>query len=235
MGKYVDLNFKVLAEFRREFGLLRAKWGVSGKQLLLDALACLALAKRPPSGQTEADVVRMLRDATDAPASPSAPTTDGPDDPGTKQFDGRHLSSAPKRPLAVLLIDADQVPSGMAEPLIEEIASCAQIIEVRVYKNFGSKTHSSWNNLVSRIGAIAIHTPEVSSGKNAADLELTADGISILRDGTADMFVIVSNDGDFAPLARRIVAAGKYALGVGTHQASQAFRAACSEFRFIGR
>ena len=57
--------------------------------------------------------------------------------------------------------------------------------------------------------------PEEGRRKNAADVQIVVDALSVAVEAPwVDVFVIVSGDGDFIPLVRRLQYLGKYVIGV---------------------
>ena len=64
----------------------------------------------------------------------------------------------------------------------------------------------------------------------------TKDAAASRRHQAGDNFCIVSNDGDFAPLARHIREAGKMVIGIGKERlASKRLREACNFFEILDR
>ena len=143
------------------------------------------------------------------------------------------VRSVPIHQHAAVLIDADNVSPHILDPLLEMLQPEHMVVVVRIYRNFASSHHKRWNGAVGDYGAVGVQTPTIAGGKNAADMHMTVDAMDLLHRGVVRTFVLVSNDGDFAPLAIRLAADGCKVIGFGTGRASAAFRAACSEFRTI--
>lgn len=91
----------------------------------------------------------------------------------------------------------------------------------------------AWAKLTKERGAVARHIPSVAPGKNATDIALTIDAMEILPTHCIDTFVLIANDSDFAPLARRIREEGKDVIGYGSRSAAKPFRDACTSFEDI--
>lgn len=68
------------------------------------------------------------------------------------------------------------------------------------------------------------------AGRNAADITLSLDALEAVLLRGVRTVLIVSNDGDFTPLALKLAEHGARVIGIGTGQASEAFQAACDEF-----
>jgi len=56
-----------------------------------------------------------------------------------------------------------------------------------------------------------------------------------LTPSRADVFCLVSSDGDFTPLAIHLRGAGKRVVGIGTKQASTSFRQSCDAFHIVSQ
>jgi len=69
--------------------------------------------------------------------------------------------------------------------------------------------------------------------KNTADINLVIEAMDLAHDRLVDAFVIVSSDGDFAPLATRLREASFGVTGIGMPRAAQSFKDACTEFQPI--
>lgn len=66
-----------------------------------------------------------------------------------------------------------------------------------------------------------------ATGKNSADFELTIRAMDALHTGDYDAFAIVSSDGDFTLLARRLNRGGKAVICAGTGPKSRFLARAC--------
>ncbi|MDZ4093825.1 MAG: NYN domain-containing protein [Paracoccaceae bacterium] len=74
---------------------------------------------------------------------------------------------------------------------------------------------------------------DTQSGKNSADIRLVIDAMDIAYAAEVDVFVILSTDRDFAPLAHRLRNVGYWVLGAGRPETSRQFQSACSEFHVL--
>ena len=80
-----------------------------------------------------------------------------------------------------------------------------------------------------------IEIPHVSySGKNSADIRLVVDALDLCYTKShVDLFVIVSGDSDFMPLAQKIRAGGRTLVGIGTRASTNRHWArSCNTFRY---
>jgi len=143
-------------------------------------------------------------------------------------WEGRSTSKS----RVALLIDGDGISAKDADRAIAAAESMGRHCILRVYRNLAEGNNAAWAKLVKRHGVLARHMPSMAPGKNGTDIALSIDAVEILLTRHIDTFVIVTNDSDFAPLARRIREEGKDVIGIG-RSATQSFRDACTEFHEI--
>ncbi len=124
-----------------------------------------------------------------------------------------------------VLIDGDNVPSELADALFAEVAKLGTVMIQRVYAR--SSGISDWREKANTRG---IGLRETMPGKNATDMELAIDAMDLLHRGKLDGFCIVSSDGDFAPLARRLREDGVSVNGFGRANAALGLKGACDSF-----
>ncbi len=75
--------------------------------------------------------------------------------------------------------------------------------------------------------------PNMTAGKNAADIALTIDAIELMLTRKIDIYVLIVSDTDFVPLANRLREEGKEVIGFGQRSTPETFRLACTEFRDV--
>ena len=118
-----------------------------------------------------------------------------------------------------VLIDADNVGSRLASNIFAEVAKHGIAVDKRVYGDFSRAPLDGWKQAAFQHGLDTRMQAslERASNKNATDIALVIDAMDILyaTHNAVDGFVIVSNDGDFAPLAQRLRRQGKKVIGVG--------------------
>ena len=131
----------------------------------------------------------------------------------------QHISSAHDQKYAIL-IDADNVPPRLAGAILDEVSRSIKgsAVDRRVYGDFSQPRIESWKIAALEYGIETKMQASPSKAKNATDIALCIDAMDILhsRDSIVDTFVIVTNDGDFAPLAQRLRRSGKRVVAVGT-------------------
>ena len=129
-----------------------------------------------------------------------------------------------------LFIDADNISPKHGKFIINALIGKGSILIRRIYGNWQKVNLQSWNDFIISYGILPVHQIDFTSGKNASDMALTIDAMDFLHQNLANVFVIVSNDSDFTPLAVRLRERGVKVIGMGIEQVSHSFRAACSEF-----
>lgn len=124
-------------------------------------------------------------------------------------------------PKLALLVDGENISATFATALLTEARKLGDPAIRRVY---GKSEHiAAWD-------AEGYRLMQTRPGKNAADLLLSVEAMTLaLRDGVT-CFAIASSDGDFVYLATQLREAGATVLGLGEDKAPSAFRNACSRF-----
>ncbi|SEN86172.1 OST-HTH/LOTUS domain-containing protein [Gemmobacter aquatilis] len=139
----------------------------------------------------------------------------------------------PRAPRLCVLIDADNVPSGYAEPIFEEIASLGEASVRRIYGDWSAQRLGGWAKKVAALGLVADQQFSNTKGKNASDIGLVIAAMDFLHSGLFDAFVLVSSDSDFTRLAARIREQGLDVYGIGEKKTPEAFRMACKRFIYV--
>lgn len=139
----------------------------------------------------------------------------------------------PPLPRIAVFVDGDGVSPKDAERVIGWVEQYGRVIVLRAYGNYTGRAAASWAGLIRRRGIVARHMPNMTPGKNAADIALTIDAIELLLTREIDIYVLIVSDTDFVPLANRIREEGKEVIGFGQRSTPETFRLACTEFREI--
>lgn len=133
----------------------------------------------------------------------------------------------------VLLIDADNTQLSKLEDIIREISTHGRIVVKRAYGNWKKDVLKNWEEEIKRLAIKAEQQFDYVSGKNATDMALVIDTISLLHRGIYDAFVIVASDSDYTPLAIHLHESGVHVIGVGEKKTPISFRNSCDEFIFL--
>ncbi|MCG2624349.1 NYN domain-containing protein [Arthrobacter sp. I2-34] len=91
---------------------------------------------------------------------------------------------------------------------------------VRAFANWGRPDMAAYRRELLEHGVEPVQVYSFSSDiKNAADMELVVDALAVAYESSGvEVFVIVSGDGGFVPLIRRLHALGKYVVVATTNQ-----------------
>ena len=139
----------------------------------------------------------------------------------------------PRAPRLCVLIDADNVPSGYAEAIFEEIASLGEASVRRIYGDWSAQRLAGWAKQVAALGLVADQQFSNTKGKNASDIGLVIAAMDFLHSGLFDGFVLVSSDSDFTRLASRIREEGLEVVGIGEAKTPESLRKVCNRFILI--
>lgn len=132
-----------------------------------------------------------------------------------------------------LLIDADNTQLGKIELVIREVSTRGRIVLKRAYGNWKKEILKNWEAELKRLAIKAEQQFDYVTGKNATDMALVIDTITLLHSGIYDAFVIVASDSDYTPLAIKLHESGVYVIGIGEKKTPEAFRNSCDEFIFL--
>lgn len=133
-------------------------------------------------------------------------------------------------PTYAVLIDAENMPASLADPLFRAVGLLGDAPVRRIYGDFSSGHLRSWLPVIPRYAIDPRQTPFSGGGKNATDIALVIDAMDLLHSGRFDGFCIVSSDSDFTRLATRIREEGLEVYGFGQAKTTEAFRQACKLF-----
>ncbi|HEU5379819.1 MAG TPA: NYN domain-containing protein [Ktedonobacteraceae bacterium] len=132
------------------------------------------------------------------------------------------------RVLAAELIDGENIPPSWASAvhhlLEQEIQRGVSIVARLLVGN--EAVVQAWRAILSS------HQFQIrghDGGKNAADEAIEAEALQLAGQGIS-RFYLVSNDGDFASLARRLRSQGCQVVGLGTESAARRWQTACDAF-----
>ena len=138
-----------------------------------------------------------------------------------------------------LLIDAENFVSTPIERVVEfalnEAQKFGEVTIKRIYSNcyLFNSLNNSLNDTCLRLDIEQIHLTKPTPNKNAADITLSIDAITLAVKGTCNRFCIVTSDSDFTPLVRRLRMLKCQVLGIGKKQASKTLITVCNSFVFI--
>ena len=139
-------------------------------------------------------------------------------------------ATATQKPRVALLVDAENI-SAEHWPRIQKAAGAFGVPRVLTcVGDFAVNRLPGWIEVCRRWGGRATMVLASGDRHNGSDIALTIEAMDLIHAGAADVIVIVSNDGDFAPLALKITATGRTAVGMGLSHASEGLRRAFDHF-----
>jgi uncharacterized LabA/DUF88 family protein len=115
-----------------------------------------------------------------------------------------------------------EIPDMSMDEILDQLekaasreAGAGSIAVARAYADWNALGLEDYRRDVERAGVQTIQVFSVSKAeKNAADIELVVDCLRLAADlDQLDVFIIVSADGDFVPLVRRLHELDKYVVG----------------------
>jgi len=138
-----------------------------------------------------------------------------------------------------LLIDAENFASTQIERIVEfalnEAQKLGEVTIRRIYSNcfLFNSLNNSLNDTCLRLDFEQIHLTKPTPNKNAADIRLSIDAVTLAVEGRCNRFCIVTSDSDFTPLVRRLRELKCQVLGIGEKKASKTLISVCNSFVFI--
>jgi uncharacterized protein (TIGR00288 family) len=140
---------------------------------------------------------------------------------------GQAMNSQPR---IALLIDADNVARGDVEQVLVALKQLGDATIRRAYGNWFDARLKRWEPVLRAEAIRPIQQFNYTKGKNATDMALVIDAITLLFTDRPDAFAIVSSDADFTPLVTHLREHGLPVYGFGRADTPQPFRRACSAF-----
>jgi len=137
------------------------------------------------------------------------------------------------RPAIAVFFDAENINPRLALPTLQRLGQGGIIKTKRAVGDFSGSLLSGWIAAAAANGIELVMQQGLGRGKNSADIAMTIEAMEVALSGNVETIALVSNDGDFAPLALRLRRYGLTVLGLGGVKASTAFRAACTSFENI--
>ena len=130
----------------------------------------------------------------------------------------------------VLLIDADNTQLSRLEDVIRTVSDYGRIVVKRAYGNWKKESLKNWEPTLNRLAIKAEQQFDYVTGKNATDIALVIDAVTLMHRNLYDAFVIVASDSDYTPLAIHLREAGLAVIGIGEKNTPSSFRNSCDLF-----
>ncbi len=139
------------------------------------------------------------------------------------------LHPSPVAPVA-LLIDGDNISPDLIAHILVEAGKFGGVTIRRVYGNWGSPSMQSWKNVTIHYALQQVHSTQIATGKNAADIALVIDAMDLLYRDHIERFCLVTSDSDYTALVLRLCTAGCLVVGIGRPATPTALMRACTVF-----
>ena len=117
--------------------------------------------------------------------------------------------------------------------IFDEISNYGITTYKRAYGDWTSSRLGGWKEIFLKYAITPIQQYSYTQGKNSTDSAMIIDAMDILYSGKVDGFCILSSDSDFTRLAGRLREAGMLVIGMGEKKTVEAFRTACSVFKYL--
>lgn len=132
-----------------------------------------------------------------------------------------------------VLIDAENIAKKYIKVILDEISNYGIATYKRAYGDWTAPVLKGWKEEVLKNSITPMQTYSYTQGKNSTDSAMIIDAMDILYSGKVDGFCIVSSDSDFTRLASRLREAGMLVIGMGEKKTVEAFRTACTMFKYL--
>lgn len=131
----------------------------------------------------------------------------------------------------VLLIDAENTSARYAKRIVDYLEKRGDIICARIYGDFiNNVSVKGWNSVAIEYEMEQKQQLTTSAGKNSSDIALVIDAMDLLYQKNIDTLCIVTSDGDFTGLVKRIREDGIEVIGIGKADASKRLEKVCDQY-----
>ncbi|HKY57091.1 MAG TPA: NYN domain-containing protein [Aeromicrobium sp.] len=137
------------------------------------------------------------------------------------------------RPRIALLIDADNAQASKIDLILNELSVHGETSIRRAYGNWTKPNLNPWVAILHTQAISPVQQFDLSRGKNASDMAMVVDAMSLLYNDRPDAFGIVSSDADFTPLVTHLRGKGAAVYGFGDAKTPEAFQKACTRFLLL--
>lgn len=131
----------------------------------------------------------------------------------------------------VLLIDAENTSARYAKLIVDYLEERGDIICARIYGDFiNNVSVKGWNSVAIEYEMEQKQQLTTSAGKNSSDIALVIDAMDLLYQKNINTLCIVTSDGDFTGLVKRIREDGIEVIGIGKADASKRLEKVCDQY-----
>ncbi|MGM0624234.1 MAG: NYN domain-containing protein [Campylobacterota bacterium] len=129
-----------------------------------------------------------------------------------------------------VFFDCENISAKYIDDIFDELANYGDVIIKQAYRDWSSKHHRAWYELLNKYAIKPIQTNANIQGKNASDIQIVIDVMNALSEAKVDSIALVSSDSDFTTLAIEIKAKAFEVLGFGEEKTPDSLRNAYSTF-----
>lgn len=134
------------------------------------------------------------------------------------------------KPSVVVLYDADNVGFAHLAKVVDRAKAMGHVSTVRVYGPGSLLTSEAGEKASYAVRAERILSEGFIAGKNSTDIRIAVDAVELALLADFDVFVVVSRDSDFTPVAQRLKLYGKRVVGMAPSIGNGFFAKACDQF-----
>lgn len=134
-----------------------------------------------------------------------------------------------------IFIDAENIPAKYAKNIFDIASDYGEIIIKRIYGDWTKENIQGWKKEIEEYSIIAMQQFNFTANKNASDMYLITEVMSIFYEKDIDIFVIVSSDSDYTKLIQKLRENKKQVLGMGLKQAVKSYVNSFSEFFYLDK
>lgn len=141
------------------------------------------------------------------------------------------MPQSSRHPRIAVLIDADNISSKHAKPILE-LAQAIGTVTIKAYGDWNKPPLKGHKEVFtgSKVEPVQVDR----TGKDSTDKQMFIEAGELLGKGETDVFLIVSSDSDFRQLCQRIKEKGKIVIGIGDEPVtSESLIEACYLFFFV--
>lgn len=135
-----------------------------------------------------------------------------------------------KQQRLAVLFDAENISYTLTRPILLRAACYGALAVKRAYADWSRPAMSRFKNVLLHNAIEPVQLFPYTKGKNAADIMLSLEALSLANTGQLDGVCLASSDSDLTPLAFCLRREGLRVYGFGTRQTPRAFVAACNSF-----
>lgn len=133
-----------------------------------------------------------------------------------------------------IFIDAENISFKYAKDIFNIASSYGEPIIKKIYADWTSQVVGGWKDEIAKHSIIAIQNFKFNR-KNSSDMYLMADAMSMFYEKDIEIFIIVSSDSDYIPLAHKLRENKRQVIGIVENKANQSYINAFNKFHYLNK